>query len=161
MALRAATAAGFSVGIARLCGLAYPIYGLIAAVIVTDLSPSRTRKLGLQRLVATAVGASSGAGLRQILTPDGWAVGLGILVAMLICHVLRVHDSAKVAGYVSGIVMVAHGTNPWSYAFLRVIETVLGILVAWLISFVPALVRIEEAEAKVDRPDALATAKRG
>ncbi|PYT92628.1 MAG: hypothetical protein DMG36_13925 [Acidobacteria bacterium] len=52
------------------------------------------------------------------------------MVAMLICHISRVNDGAKVAGYICGIVVVAHGTHPWSYAVLRLTETVLGIAVA-------------------------------
>jgi len=58
LALRAAVAAGLSVAWARLCRFEFPIYAPIAAVIVTDLSPSRTSKLGLQRIVATVVGGS-------------------------------------------------------------------------------------------------------
>lgn len=145
--------------IAQLSHLPYPIYALLAAVIVTDLSPSRTRKLGLERLVATVIGASCGAGLRPILPPDGWAVGLTILVAMFTSHVVRAHDSAKVAGYVAGIVIFAHGTHPWTYAFLRFAETILGVLVAWVLCFVPVLVRIEETESQAEKTGTLASAK--
>jgi uncharacterized membrane protein YgaE (UPF0421/DUF939 family) len=159
VALRAAVAAGLSVALAWLCRFEYPIYALIAAVIVTDLSPSRTRKLGLQRLVATVVGATCGATFRQVLQPGVWAIALGILVAMLICHALRVYDGAKVAGYICGIVVVAHGTHPWPYAFLRFTETVLGIGVAWLISFVPKLIRIDETDSASGQADMLASAK--
>lgn len=148
-------------GLARQCGLAYPIYALLAAVIVTDLSPFQTRKLGLRRLMATVVGAAWGAMLGQMLKPNAIVVGTGILVAMLICHFVHADDSAKVAGYISGIVIVAHGTNPWSYALLRLTETALGILVAWVISCVPILIRIEteETESKADQPDGGAAAK--
>jgi len=147
LALRAAVAAGLSVALARLCKFEQPIYALIAAVIVTDLSPSRTSKLGLRRLVATIVGAACGAALSHFLLPSAWATGLGILIAMLICHLSWAHEGAKVAGYICGIVMLAHGTHPWSYAFFRLIETVLGIGVAWLIAFVPKLIRIDENES--------------
>lgn len=161
VALRAAAAAGVSVGLARQFGLTYPIYALLAAVIVTDLSPSQTQKLGLRRLIATVVGAAWGAVLGQILEPSVVVVGTGILVAMLICHFMHADDSAKVAGYISGIVIVAHGTNPWFYALLRLTETTLGILVAWVISFVPILIRIEkeETDSKADRPKVHAAVK--
>jgi uncharacterized membrane protein YgaE (UPF0421/DUF939 family) len=148
-------AAGLSVALARLCRFEYPIYALIAAVIVTDLSPSRTSKLGVQRLVATVIGATCGATLRQLLQPSAWVIGLAILAAMLLCHIARVHEGAKVAGYICGIVIIAHGTHPWSYALLRFIETVLGIGVAWLISFVPKLIRIEEIDSAGGRAGTL------
>lgn len=144
VAVRAALAASLAVLFAQLCRFEHPIYALIAAVIVTDLSPSRTTKLGLQRLAATVVGASCGAVAGTVLGATAWAIGLSIFVAMATCHLLRLPDGAKVAGYICGIVMIAHGTHPWTYAFLRLIETSLGIAVAWLLSLVPKLIHVEE-----------------
>lgn len=144
LSLRAAVAAGASIGLAYLFKLQHPIYALLAAVIVTDLSPSRTSKLGLQRLAATVVGAACGATLRHILEPTAWAIALGILIAMLISLLSPAKEGAKVAGYVCGIVMLVYGDHPWSYAFFRLIETLLGVGVAWAISFVPKLVRVDD-----------------
>lgn len=146
LAFRAGVAAALSVAIAQLCGLRYPIYSLLAAVIVTDLSPSQTRKLGLRRLVATVLGAACGALLSPVLGPGPWALGLGILIAMQACHLVYVQDAAKVAGYICGIVMLDHSAQVWTYSFYRLIETILGIGVATLISFVPILIRIDEPE---------------
>jgi uncharacterized membrane protein YgaE (UPF0421/DUF939 family) len=157
--VRAALAASLSVAFAWLCRFEDPIYALIAAVIVTDLSPSRTSKLGLQRVVATILGATCGATLSQVLLPSAWAIALGILVAMVLTHMARVPDGARVSGYICGIVMLAHGTRPWSYAFNRLIETVLGIAVAWLLSFVPKLVQVDEIGSSGDGADSLGAAR--
>jgi len=105
------------------------------------------------------LGATGGATLRQVFQPSGWAIGLGILVAMLICHISRVNDGAKVAGYICGIVVVARGTHPWPYAVLRFTETVLGIGVAWLMSFVPKVIQIDETDSTGERVDTLVSAK--
>jgi uncharacterized membrane protein YgaE (UPF0421/DUF939 family) len=137
-------AAGLSVGIAQLLNFDGPIYALIAAVICTELSPSQTRALGLQRLFATVVGAVCGGTVSSMLPSSPWAIGLAILVAALICEALRMPDGAKVAGYVSGIVVLAHGAAPWPHASVRLIETALGIGGAILISYVPKLIRIDE-----------------
>lgn len=146
LAVRAALAAGVSLAIARLLKLEHPIYALLAAVIVTDLAPSWTRQLGLRRLVATVVGGGCGAALGAILSPDAWAVGLSVLIAMLSCLLLRDQEVAKVAGYVCGIVVLLHGTEGRHYALYRTIETVLGIIVAMAISLVPKLIRLENAK---------------
>jgi uncharacterized membrane protein YgaE (UPF0421/DUF939 family) len=147
LSLRAAVGAGVSLALAGLLQLDYPIYALIAAVIVTDLSPAQSRQLGLQRLAATVVGAACGATLVPLLPPAPWAIGLGILIAMLICNLVQLWAGAKLAGYVCGIVMLTFSSEPWIYALYRVIETLLGISVAVLISFIPKLLRTGETRS--------------
>ncbi len=148
LAGRAGVGAGLSAAVALQLDLKYPIYAFIAAVIVTDLSSSRTRQLGLLRLVATVVGAGIGAMLSMALPPGPLALGLGVLIAMLVCHLVHLQEGAKVAGYICGIVLLEHGDHPWSYALFRLIETMLGIAVATAISFVPMLIRIEENDPR-------------
>ena len=146
LSIRSALAAGLAVGIAQLARLPFPLYALIAAVIVTDTSAARTRQLAVPRLAGTLLGAGLGAVIDPFLQPRAWAVGLSILTAMFLSHLMRLQDAAKVAGYVSGIVVLNHGDNPWSYTFYRVTETFLGIGLAVLVSLVPRLVPIDESK---------------
>lgn len=143
LALRASVAAGLSLAIAQWLKLQFPIYALIAAIIVTDLSPSESTRLGLARLVANLVGAACGATVSMLLPDTSWAFGLSILLAMLSCHLLRTPDVARVAGYTSAIVALSYGSDPWNHAFYRAIETGLGICVAWSISYIPKLIQTE------------------
>jgi uncharacterized membrane protein YgaE (UPF0421/DUF939 family) len=143
IASRAAVGAALALGLARMLRLEYPIYAMLAAVIVTELSPAETRRLAWRRMVATAVGAICGAILARLLPYGPWSIGLGILVAMLICTLIGMQEAFRVAGYICGIAMLTHSGDPWRYALLRFVETVLGIVVAWLISFVPKLLRVE------------------
>jgi len=148
LALRAAVAAGLSIALAQLFNLEYPIYSFLAAVIVTDLTPSQSRLLGLRRILSTIVGAICGAALSPVLPPGPWAIGLSILVAMLVCQLLQAQEGAKVAGYICGIVVLDHSAEPWLYAYFRFTETVLGVVVAWMISYFPKLIHIDESGGK-------------
>ncbi len=149
LALRSALAALVSLFAALWLGLEYPIYAFIAAVIVTDLNPGVSQTLGLRRIVATLVGAVCGASLTSLLPGSVWGVGIGVLLAMLAAQLLGAGEGARVAGYISGIVLLDHSTAPWSYALYRFLETALGVLAAWAISFVP---KLTGNEGKSDAP---------
>lgn len=144
MSLRAAVAATLSVAVALWFGLQFPIYAMISAVIVTDLKASETWKLGLLRMAGSVVGAVVGALTCAVLRPNAWEAGVAIFAAMFLSHLLRLRNSAKVAGYVCGIVLLAFGDHPWDYAFHRTIETALGIAMAMLVSLVPKLLPSDE-----------------
>jgi uncharacterized membrane protein YgaE (UPF0421/DUF939 family) len=146
LSIRAALSAGLAVAIAQLLHLQYPLYALIGAVIVTDLSPLQTRQLGLQRLAGTFLGATVGATFSRFLPPGPWTIGFSILAAMLLSNVLRMQSAVKITGYVCGIVILDHHGHPWSYAMHRLIETFLGIGVALLVSLVPKLIRVDESK---------------
>ena len=141
LSLRAALAAGLALAIAQLLRLQFPLYAMISAVVVTDLDPAKTRKLGLPRLIGTILGATLGAVICVLLRPGAWEVGLGVFLAMFLSHLLGLRDAARVAGYVCGIVLFDYDEAPWSYALYRTIETTIGIALAVLISLVPKLLR--------------------
>jgi len=135
---RAAVAAVLAFLIAQWLRMPFPIYAMLAAVIVTDLSAAETRKLALPRLVGTSIGAVVGA-LVSLAASGPGAMGFGIGVAMLVCHLVRFPEAARVAGYVPAIVLLQYTDHAWGYAFYRFVETVLGIVVAYLLSLLPKL----------------------
>jgi len=98
----------------------------------------------VRRLVATLVGGICGATLSSALPAGPLTLALSILVAMLLCQLLPVRDGARIAAYISGLIVFEQRAEPWLYASLRMIETAIGVTVAWLISYVPKLIRMEE-----------------
>ena len=137
--MRAAIGAGLAVGVAMLLGLASPLYALVSAVIVTDLDSAKTRKLAIPRMIGTAIGAGTGCVATLFVQPGALSVIGAVLVPMFLCQLLNQPAAAKVAGYVSGIVLVSFSANPWAHARDRLGETVVGILAAALVSAVPLL----------------------
>ncbi|MFL5149022.1 MAG: FUSC family protein, partial [Microvirga sp.] len=101
-------------------------------------------ELGFRRLVATAIGGLSGALAASMHLVGIWAVAPSILIAMLICQGVGAYEGARIAGYICGIiVLLDNGDSPWRYALFRTVETALGVLLAWAISYVPKLLRSE------------------
>lgn len=140
LSLRAALAGGLAIVLAELLRLQYPVYALISAVVVTDLVPANSRKLALPRLVGTAVGTALGAVIAASLPAGIWTAVLGVFLGIFLSHLLGLGDAVKLAGYVCGIVLLEYDDQPWEYALSRMIETVLGIAAALLVSLVPRLV---------------------
>lgn len=146
MAVRTAVAAGASVAIAQLLRLEQPFQSVITVVLVTDLEPEQARRLGLLRFVGSVLGAVVGACFVMVLPAHPLSIGLGILVSMVLCTVLRLQGAARVAGLVCGIILLAHSQDPWPYAFRRLMETSLGLGMAVLVSHIPKLVPARPAE---------------
>jgi uncharacterized membrane protein YgaE (UPF0421/DUF939 family) len=143
LALRVSAAGGLAAWAAWELSLKHPIYAFIAAVIVTDLSPAQSRRLGLRRIFATILGAACGAIVSAWIGSGPLPVAGGVAVAMLASYALGAGEAARVAGYICGIVVIDHVGEPVVYAAQRFVETFLGVVVAWAISFVPKLVRTD------------------
>lgn len=148
LSLRATLGAIIAYWLAQACQLQHPIYALIAAIIVTDFSPAETSRLSLQRLAATVVGALCGLLLYLAFGPAWWAVALGIFVSMMLCHTFRIGAGAKVAAFISALVIMDQSANPLTYALYRFVETIIGVGVAWLVSLVPRLIRFDEPKVE-------------
>ena len=139
LSLRAAVAASLAVAAAGALGLPAPLYAMIAAVIVTDLVPGRSRELAVPRLLGTLLGTATGGLLVPIMHAGPWMIGVGVLVAMLLAHGLRLRGAEKLAGYVCAIVLLEHPGEAWTYAVHRCLETAVGIAAAVAVSLVPKL----------------------
>ena len=151
MSVRGAVSAALAVEIAKLLSFEFPLYALIGAIIVTELSPEKTRKAGGSRIIGSAIGASVGAAFAIFLPSNPITIGLSVAFALLFTQILGLSAAAKLAGYVCGITMLGHTDQPWIYALLRLLETTLGVAVAILVSFVPKLLKVDDSRQNDDR----------
>jgi uncharacterized membrane protein YgaE (UPF0421/DUF939 family) len=131
--VRAALASLLSAWVALWLGMDFPIYAVIAAIVVTDASPEVTRRTGLLRLVGNIIGAGLGGGLGSLLGHTPLVMAGGVLLAILLCALTGLKDAAKITGYITGIVILFHGDKPWAYAWARFVETSIGLGFAILV----------------------------
>jgi len=140
LSIRAAVASGASVGIAHLLALPGPAYAMIAAIVVTDLSPQRTRAFGWRRIAGTIVGALIGGAVTAWLAPGAATVAFAVMGSMFACHLLRVGGGATISGIVAGLIVLEFSAEPWQFALERLAETLIGVVAAIAVSMVPKLI---------------------
>jgi uncharacterized membrane protein YgaE (UPF0421/DUF939 family) len=131
-ALRTAIAATASVLIARLIRLPEAYWSSIATLVVMQSTLGATITLSIERIVATAVGASIGAIEANYFGSNLIAFAVAIILIGLLSKVFRLEKTAyRYASITLAIIILIPRSNPaWIVALHRFMEVSMGILVA-------------------------------
>ena len=131
-AVRTAIAATLSVLLARLVGMPEAYWAVVASLVVMQSPLSSTVSLAVQRIVASALGASLGAIESAYFGANVVAFALTIFVLGLISFSFRLETVGySYAGMTLAIiVLIPRPEPPWIAALHRFAEVSLGILVA-------------------------------
>src|ERR1044071_3375367 len=135
-AARTAVATLVSLLVARLLKLNEFYWAPISTIVIL-LSTINPLSGSWQRFVGTALGAVLGAFIATFLRVN-WAIYfVGIFVCGILCAILRIKESYRIAAITLSIVLlITHGSAPWMVALHRFIEVSIGIAVALLITTV-------------------------
>ena len=131
-AVRTAVAATASVIIARLVQMPEAYWAAIATLVVMQSTLGATLTLSIERIVATAVGASVGAFEANYFGPNLIAFALAIVLIGLLSILFRLEKTAyRYASITLAIVVLIPRTAaPWTIALHRFLEVSVGIIVA-------------------------------
>jgi hypothetical protein len=129
-AAKTALAAGLSWGLAMRFGLHDGYWGSISAIIVLQSNMGATVNASRDRILGTLIGAVFGFSFSLFgILP--WNFILAVLAAVIVCGLLGLRSSSRLAGVTIAIVMLVQKSGPrWELALDRVVEVVLGIVVA-------------------------------
>ncbi|WP_159434240.1 FUSC family protein [Peptoclostridium litorale] len=134
--IKTATAVFLCVATSNALGMEYPFYAAIAAVISMKTSMANSFKVGKNRMMGTAVGALTGLLFALIQPGNAILCGIGMVVLIYICNVLKWNDSVTIAGIVFMAIMVnMDGKNPFEYSISRLIDTFMGISIALTVNY--------------------------
>jgi uncharacterized membrane protein YccC len=136
LALKTALAAGLCYWLATLFGLQDGYWGSISAIIVLQSNVGSTVTASRERLIGTLIGAAFGA-VFSLLGTGLWPYLAAVVIAMVTCSLLGLKNSSRLAAVTVTILMLVHrvGSN-WTLPLHRVLEVLLGIVVALAISTV-------------------------
>jgi hypothetical protein len=129
-AAKTALAAGLCWGLARRFGLHDGYWGSISAIIVLQSNMGATVSASRDRILGTLIGAALGFSF-SLFGALPWNFVLAVLAAVIVCGLLGLRSSSRLAGVTIAIVMLVQKAGPrWELALDRVIEVMLGIVVA-------------------------------
>jgi len=132
-AAKTALAASLSWWIAMRFGLRDGYWGAISSIIVLQSNFGATVSASRDRIIGTLIGAALGFSC-TLFGVLPWNFILAVLAAIIVCGLLGLRSSSRLAGVTISIVMLVHAGSYWVLALHRVFEVVLGILVALAIS---------------------------
>ncbi|MFZ1087136.1 MAG: FUSC family protein [Terracidiphilus sp.] len=132
-ATKTALAAALCWWIAKLCGLHDGYWGAISAIIVLQSNFGATISASRNRILGTLIGAVLGFSF-SLLGALPWNFFLAVLTAVIVCGLLNMRNSARLAGVTISIIMLVNTGSHWTLALHRVAEVFLGIVVAVAIS---------------------------
>lgn len=123
-----------------LIGFNQPFYACIAAILSMQDTPENSWQYGKTRLKATLLGGIVGIififvnqmafdwKLFSIITP------LGIIVSIYLCNLVNWKSASGTACVVYCSVLINHSDDMYIFALDRMIETILGVLIAVLVN---------------------------
>ena len=129
-AAKTALAAGLCWALAKSLGLYDGYWGSISAIIVLQSNMGATVSASRDRVIGTLIGAVLGFSF-SLFGALPWNFVLAVLAAVIICGLLGLRSSSRLAGVTIAIVMLVQKPGPrWELALDRVVEVMLGIVVA-------------------------------
>lgn len=114
-------------------GLHDGYWGAISAIIVLQSNVGATIKASRDRILGTIVGAGFGFSF-SLIGQIPWNYIAAVFLAVTVCGLLGFRNSSRLAGVTVTIVMLVQSESPKSVALDRVIQVVLGIVVALLVT---------------------------
>ena len=132
-AAKTALAAALCWWIAMLVGLPDGYWGAISAIIVLQSNFGATISASRDRIFGTLIGTVLGFSF-TLVGALPWNYILAVLAAVIVCGLLGLRGSSRLAGVTITIVMLVQTGSHWTLALDRVMEVFLGILVAVAIS---------------------------
>lgn len=153
IAVRCALAALGSVEVSRRLGLPFPIYALISAIMVTEYHGEETRQLSATRFLGNVLGITAGGVMGTFLGGHSWVIGLAAFVMILLCYLFDFAIAAKYAAFVAALTVMDHSGNPWIYGSDRILETLIGIGFAVLMSLAIPVPKTKAANVQASSTD--------
>jgi uncharacterized membrane protein YccC len=132
---KTALAAGLAWELAQWIGSERPYFAPLAAILCLQVTVEESIWRGYQRVIGIVVGVLLATGVVRLIGLHGWSIALIVLIGTGLATWLRLGSQAiPQVGVSAMMVMTAGGHHYTYYAYERVIDTVLGAVIAILVN---------------------------
>ncbi|MFD5224237.1 aromatic acid exporter family protein [Microbacterium sp. NPDC058342] len=111
-----------------------PVFAAIAALLVVQPSVNQSLSKALERSIGVIAGVVVAVLLSLLLGAQSWVVLAAVLVALLIAWALRASPGTGNQVAISAVLVLALGSSSPDYALDRVIETLIGAAIGFVIN---------------------------
>ncbi|WP_040164559.1 FUSC family protein [Microbacterium gorillae] len=133
--LKSALAAGLSWVVAELLIHGQPpVFAAIAGLLVVQPSVNQSFAKGIERSVGVIVGVLVASGLAILFGAAWWVVLVAMTAALLLAWGLRMTPGSANQIGISALLVIALGASTPEYAVHRVVETVLGVVIGFIVN---------------------------
>lgn len=113
-----------------------PVFAAIAALLVVQPSVNQSLAKALERSAGVIAGVVIAVLLSMLLGAQSWVVLAAVVVAMLIAWALRASTGTANQVAISAVLVLALGASSPDYAVDRIIETLIGAAIGFVINIV-------------------------
>lgn len=132
----------------RLLDSPLPALAALGAILTVQVNIKQTISFGFQQVVGVTVGVGAAVAVVGVLGVHTWSVGLVILCALVVGHLLRLGKQVNQVA-ISALLVLALGTG---YGSVRIIDTLLGAAVGVLVNMLLAPpTHVQAAAAEIGR----------
>lgn len=128
-----------------------PVFAAIAALLVVQPSLNQSIAKGIERSVGVVAGVVIASGLALAFGQTTWVVLVAVAAALAVAWLLRMTTGTSNQVAISALLVLSLGAATPGYAIDRVVETVLGALIGFIVNlvFVPP-VALAPAQRAID-----------
>lgn len=135
--LKAAIATGIAWELAQLLpGNQPPVFAPLAAMLTIQVTAFESLRSAVQRTLGVIAGVLVAYGLAQVLGLHWWSIALVVLASMALGQALALGTQGSTQVPVSALLVLGFGAATTSYAYARVLETLLGAVIGVVVSLV-------------------------
>lgn len=119
-----------------------PVFACMAAIVVMRENMEQSLSQGIARIVSTIVGCLFAIAIMFINAQNSYIhyllIALGCVLTIYFCVLIKHPDTASLSSLIYISISISHPEDKYSFALLRLMETIAGILVALAVN---ALIR--------------------